>query len=91
MFDKLGQIKDLYSMKKQADMLKKQMEAIITTIEHRNLKIVMRGDQFVEKVYENDEEKKDLAELFNKAVKESQKNVAKKMKNQFSGMGFPGL
>lgn len=91
MFDKLGQIKDLYSMKKQADMLKKQMEAIVTTIEHRNLKIVMRGDQHVEKVYENEEERKDLVELFNKAVKESQKNVTKKMKNQFSGMGFPGL
>ncbi len=91
MFEKLNQIKDMYAMKKQADALKKQMEAILTTVEHKNYKLVMRGDQTVHSVIENGEEKKDLVELFNKAVKESQKTVAKKMKNQLGDFGFPGL
>jgi len=91
MFEKLNQIKDMYAMKKQADALKKQMEAILTTVEHKTYKLVMRGDQTVHSVIENGEEKKDLVELFNKAVKESQKTVAKKMKNQLGDFGFPGL
>lgn len=91
MFDKINQMKDLYAFKKQADALKKQMEAIITTVYHKNFKVVIRGDQTIVNVFENDVERKDIADAFNKAVKESQKEVAKKMKNQLGGMGFPGL
>lgn len=91
MFDKINQMKELYAFKKQADELKRQMEAIITTVYHKNYKIVIKGDQTIESVYEGEEERKDIADAINKAIKESQKSVAKKMKNQLGGLGIPGL
>ena len=91
MFDKINQMKDLYAFKKQSDALKKQMEAIITTVYHKNFKVVVRGDQTVISVAENDVDRKDITEAINKAIKESQKEVGKKMKNQLGGMGLPGL
>lgn len=91
MFDKINQMKEMYAFKKQADVLKKQMEAIISTVYYKNFKIVIKGDQTIDAIYENEEERKDIADAINKAMKESQKAVAKKMKGQFGGMGIPGL
>jgi DNA-binding protein YbaB len=91
MLEKFNQMKEMYAFKKQADLLKKQMAAIITTVYHKNWKIVIRGDQTIDSVYENEEERKDLADAFNKAVKESQKATAKKMQGQLGGLGIPGL
>lgn len=91
MFDKLGQMKDLYAMKKEADKLKKEMEKIKVRINEKDYEIVMRGDQTVESVTKNGEGLDDLVKLFNKAVKESQKEVAKKMRGQFGNLGIPGL
>lgn len=91
MLDKFNQMKEMYAFKKQADALKKQMEAIITTVYHKNFKIIIKGDQTIESVYEGEEERKDIGDAINKAMKESQKAVAKKMKGQLGGLGFPGL
>lgn len=91
MFDKMGQMKDLYALKKQADQLKKDMEKIKVTLMLGKYEITMKGDQSVESVLEDGESNDDLVKLFNKAVKESQKKVAKKMKGQFGDMGIPGL
>jgi DNA-binding protein YbaB len=91
MLDKINQMKELYAFKKQADALKKQMEAIVTTVYHKTYKIVIRGDQTIESIFEGDEERKDIVEAINKAMKESQKSVAKKMKGQLGGLGIPGL
>ena len=91
MIDKLGQMKDLYALKRKADDMKKQMEKITVEIEESGYKLVMKGDQTVESVYQDSEEREDLKKLFNKAVKESQKKVAKKMRGQMSDFGLPGL
>jgi len=55
------------------------------------VKIVMRGDQQVEGVEIDGEERGDLKKAFNKAVKESQKKVAQKLSGMVSGMKFPNL
>lgn len=91
MFDKVGKVKDLYALKKQADQMKKEMEKITVTVSLGDYELTMRGDQTIESITENGEENKTLVKLFNSAVKESQKKVAKKMRGQFSDMGLPGM
>ncbi len=91
MFDKIGQMKELLEFKKQADMMKREMEKIHTKVIDGNYEIVIRGDQHIEEVIENGEKRTDLEKLFNKAMRESQKAVEKKMKGQMAGLGFPGL
>lgn len=91
MFDKVGQMKDLYALKKQADALKKEMERITVTVSSGDYELTMKGDQTIDSITENGEVRDDLVKLFNKAVKESQKKVAKKMRGQMGDFGIPGL
>lgn len=88
MFDKM---KDLYNLKKQADAMKKEMEQIFVEYEDKGVKIVVRGDNHIEKFEVNGEEDKRLKDVVNDALKEVQKKVAKKMKGQLSDLGIPGL
>jgi DNA-binding protein YbaB len=71
--NKFSQMKNLLALKKQADDMKKQMQSIKVEVEESGYKIVMLGDQTVESVTYEDENRNDLVKLFNKAVKESQK------------------
>lgn len=91
MLGKLDQMKDMYALKKQADMLQKKMEKITVSVSEGDYTIVMKGDQTVESVTRDGEDIEVLRKLFNKAVKESQKEVSKKLKNQLGDLGFPGL
>jgi len=91
MFEQLGKMKDLYALKKQADQMKKEMEKILVQVFVGNYEISMKGDQTIEYVKENGEERTDLKNLFNNAVKESQKKVAKKMRGRLGELGIPGL
>lgn len=91
MFDQLGKMKDLYALKKQADQMKKEMEKILVQVFEGNYEISMKGDQTIDYVKENGEERNDLKSLFNNAVKESQKKVAKKMRGRMGDLGIPGL
>ncbi len=90
MMEKFNQMKNLYALKKQADEMKKKMEKIVVTVEEGQYEIVIRGDQSIESVRENGEDRNDLKKAFNKALKESQKVVSKKMRNQMSDFGMPG-
>lgn len=89
--NKFTQMKEMYALKRQADAMKKQMEQITVEVQEGDFTIVMRGDQTVEEISENGEVRTDLKKLFNEAVKESQKKVAKKMKDQLGDFGIPGL
>jgi DNA-binding protein YbaB len=88
MFD---QVKELNKLRKQAAQLKKEMERITVEVKEGGVIIVMRGDQQVEAIEVEGEERSDLKKAFNNAVKESQKKVAKKLAGMASGMKFPGL
>jgi DNA-binding YbaB/EbfC family protein len=94
-----NQMKDLMEMKKQADRLKKELEAVTSEVnEVRGIKIVINGAQHF-KSLEIDEglvdagNKKrleaDLLRSVNAAIKKSQGLAAQKMKAVMPG--FPGM
>ena len=97
MFD---QVKKVLEMKKQADILKKELEAtIIEVSETRGIKVVINGAQIFQSI--NIEEgllnagnknriQMDLLRSINTAVKRSQQSAANKMKNM-PGFNLPGL
>lgn len=85
------QIRELHKLKKQATELKREMGRISVEVVEGKVKIVMRGDQQVERIEIEGEERDDLKHAFNKAVKESQKKVAQKLSGMVSGMKFPRL
>ena len=63
----------------------------MTKVYEGKFEIIIRGDQHIEQILENGERRTDLEKAFNKSIKESQKDVAKKMRGQLSGLGMPGL
>jgi len=86
-----GQAKELYKLKRQSDLLKKQMERITIEVEEKGIRIVVRGDQRIQELYVDGEEDRRLRDVINKALKDSQKKVAKKMRGQLGDLGIPGL
>jgi len=88
MFDKARQLANL---KRQSDALKKEMERIVVTFEEKGVRVVVRGDQRLEQLAVDGEEMPRVKEAVNKALKESQKKVAKKMRGQLMDLGLPGL
>jgi DNA-binding protein YbaB len=88
MFDKA---KEMYNLKKQADEMKRRMAAIVVEVEEKGVKVVMQGDQEVREVVVDGEKDERLEKAFNKAVKQSQKKVAKKMRDQLGDLGLPGF
>ena len=97
MFD---QVKKLMEMKKQADILKKELEATIIEVqETRGIKVVVNGAQIfqsidIEEGLMNAGNKNriqmDLLKNMNTAVKRSQQAAANKMKSM-PGFNLPGL
>lgn len=88
MFEQLKQINEL---RKQAQQIKHEMEQITVEVTEGEVRIVMRGDQQVERVEVEGAERGDLKNAFNKAVKESQKKVSQKLSGMMTGMKLPGL
>ena len=97
MFDK---VKELMELKKKADQLKKELEAVIIEVNDvRPIKIKINGAQIVQSI-EIDESilnpaqknriQMDLLRSINTAVKKSQQAAANKMKNM-PGFNIPGL
>ena len=96
MFDKM---KQLMEMKKQTDLIKRELEANnIESEDVRGIKIVMNGAQNIKSVEieasllgaENKKKlESDLLRSFNSAVRKSQNLAAEKMKSLMPG--FPGL
>jgi len=87
----LNKAKDLYKLKQRADLLKKKMAQVVVEVEVRGAKVTMRGDQTVDEVLLDGQPQPDLRKALNKAVKKSQKEVAKKMRGDFSDFGLPGM
>ncbi len=88
MFDKL---KDLHRLKKIQSDIKKQLEQIFVVQESGNIKVVVRGDKRIEKIEIDGEEDKNLKNLINEAMKETDKKVEKQMRGQMQDLGIPGL
>jgi DNA-binding protein YbaB len=96
----LDKVKQMMELKRQADQLKKELEAIkIEVSDVRGIKIVVNGAQSFQSV-EIDESllapanknrvQMDLLRSINTAVKKSQQQAANKMKNM-PGFNLPGM
>ncbi len=89
MFDKIKQGQQLLKMRSQAMQLKKKLEEISHSEEDGNNMVRVNGAGEVIYLKINAEERKDLVDLINKAVKNVQKEAAKKMMDE--GGGLSGL
>lgn len=56
-------------------------------VEEDGIKVVMSGDQKLQKLEVEGEEKSKVADVINKALKESQKVAAKKLQEMGGGLG----
>jgi len=96
----LDQVKKLMEMRKQADILKKELEATILEVqETRGIKVVVNGAQIFQSIEieegllnagNKNRIQMDLLKNLNTAIKRSQQAAANKMKNM-PGLNLPGL
>ncbi len=96
----LDQVKKLMEMKKQADILKKELEATVIDIqETRGIKVVINGAQIFQSIEieegllstgNKNRIQMDLLKTMNTAIKRSQQAAANKMKSM-PGFNLPGL
>ena len=83
--------KEIYKLRKKQSEIQKEMEKIFSSEEKGDYKVVVRGDRKVELIEIDGEEQKDLKNLINNAMKDVNKKVEKKLRNQLSDLGLPGL
>lgn len=86
MFDKFKQLGQLNKMRQQAMKLQKELEKIKESVEKGSMKVVVRGDQTIDYITIDGEERRDLVELINEALKKVQKESAKKMLEMGGGL-----
>lgn len=89
MFDKVKQLNELRKMRSQAMALQKELEKIKESVEKNGMKVVVTGDQKISYIEIDGEERRELVELINEAMKKVQKEAAKKMMEM--GGGLSGL
>ena len=89
MFDKIKQAGQLMKMRSEAMKLQKELEKIRHSKEKGSMKVVVSGDQKINYLEIDGEEKRELADLINEAMKDVQKEAAKKMMEM--GGGLSGL
>jgi DNA-binding protein YbaB len=85
----MQQAKQLWDLRNKAMAMQKALAQEFVTVEKNGVKVVMSGDQKVQKIEIEGEENRDVAEAINEAIKESQKVAAKKI--QEMGGGLQGL
>ena len=89
MFDKIKQLGDLAKMRQQAQALQKELEKITETVEKGDITVSVSGDQKVRYIKIDGEERRDITDALNEAMKKVQKEAAKKMMEM--GGGLSGL
>lgn len=88
-FGKLQQLSELNKMRQQAKKLQDELAKITHTEEKGTLKVKVTGDQKIDYVEIDGEEREDIKDIINKAFKKIQKESAKKMMEM--GGGLSGL
>lgn len=89
MFDKFKQAGNLLKLRQQAKELQQELEKIEHVEESGGIKVKVNGSQSVTYLEIDGEEKRELTEVINRAMKEVQKKAAKKMMEM--GGGLSGL
>ena len=86
-----NRFREMYDLKKRADSMKRRMEEIFLEIEDRGIKIRLRGDNHLEEITIDGQKDERIRGVLNKALKEVQKKVAKKMQGDLGDLGIAGL
>ena len=89
MFDKFKQAGNLIKLRSEAKKLQEELAKIEHVEEKDNMKVKVDGTQTITYLEINGEEKGEIMDLINKAMKEVQKKSAKKMMEV--GGGLSGL
>jgi DNA-binding protein YbaB len=85
MFDKM---KQMYELKKQADEMKRALEAEVLDVEQGDIRVRVNGAQkLLELSFPQDVNPDKLKDAINKAMDEAQKVAAKKMQGMMGGLG----
>lgn len=85
MFDK---IKTLNNLRKVQGEVNKEKESIYYSVEKDGYKILVRGDNRIEKLEKDGQEQKDLRNLLNDALKEVEKKLEKRMRGKLTDLGI---
>lgn len=88
MFDKLQQLKELKKMRDEAMRIQKALDEETVEVEKNGVRIKVTLAQRFVTVDSNDRSDDDIREAVNEAIKESQKQAARKMQGL---MGTDGL
>jgi len=88
-FDKVKQLGELNKMRQQAKDLQKELEQITETLSTGDIEVKVTGDQKLAYMKVDGEERQDIVDAINKAMKKVQKKAAKKMLEM--GGGLSGL
>ena len=88
-FDKVKQLGELNKMRQQAKELQKELEQITESFSAGSVEVKVTGDQKVVYMKIDGDERQDIVDATNKAMKRVQKKAAKKMLEM--GGGLSGL
>ena len=91
MFDKIGQLKDLWKLKSQMEEIKKRLDNMVIKVDSPNhlFEVTISGSQEVKEVkvnpliknFSEDKIAEEVKSVFNKAVRDSQGMAAQAMGN----------
>lgn len=91
MFDKLQQLKELKKMRDEAMTMQRALDAETVEIEKHGVRVRITLAQRVVSIESNGKSDEDIAEAMNEAIKESQKQAAKKMQGMVGLEGLKGM
>ena len=91
MFDKLQQLKELKKMRDQAMEIQRTLDAEVAEVEKHGVRIRVTLAQRFVSIETNGKSDSDIAEAVNEAVKESQKQAARKMQGMVGMEGLKGM
>ncbi len=84
----LDKVKKLNELRKAQSKIQKQLEEISLSASSGEYSLRIRGDKKIEELLFRGEDMSDLRDLLNSSMKEVDKKVQKKMKNQLSDLGI---
>lgn len=81
-------IKKLNQLRKSSQAIQKELEAKVLEVTHKGVKVQVRGDFQLRSLESNGRSDADILEAVNRALKEAQKQAAKKMRGRLGELGL---
>ena len=91
MFDKLQQLKELKKMRDEAMAIQRALDQEVVEVEKRGVKVKVTLAQRFISIETQGKDDEDIKEAVNEAIKESQKQAARKMQQMGGLEGLKGM